>query len=222
MTGSNPDTLAAARQDLEGIEVIASDAGDAAAAKSLVDEVKDRHGRIDVLFVNAGISKPRPVEMADEALFDLHFNVNTRGPYFLIKAAANAMPDGGSIVLTSSIAHAMGLANTSVYAATKAALRSLGRTFAIELAPRNIRVNTISPGPIETPIWSKSGASVEQVKAMQEHVARELPLGRVGRPEEIAAAALFFASADSSFITGADLPVDWGLLDLGKLFLPKA
>ena len=221
-TGSNPDTLAAARRDLEGIEIVASDAGDAAAAKTLVDEVKNRYERIDVLFVNAGVAKPRPAEMVDEAAFDYQFNVNVRGPYFMIKAAVNAMPDGGSIVLTSSIAHAMGLPNTWVYAATKAALRSFGRTFATELAPRNIRVNTISPGPIETPIWSKSGASFEQIKMMKEHVAGKVPLGRVGRPEEIAAAALFFASDDSSFITGADLPVDGGTLDLGRPFLPEA
>lgn len=214
VTGSNPDTLAAARRDLEGIEIIASDAGDAAAAKALVDEVKKRHGRVDVLFVNAGVARRSPAEMTDEAVFDLQFNVNTRGPYFLIQAAVKAMPDGGSIILTSSISHAMGMPGMTVYAATKAALRSFGRTFATELAPRNVRVNTISPGPIETPIWGKLGASPSQIEAMKEQYVARIPLKRVGRPEEIAGAALFFASDDSSFTTGADLPVDGGMLDL--------
>jgi NAD(P)-dependent dehydrogenase (short-subunit alcohol dehydrogenase family) len=215
VTGSNPETLEAARRDLDDIEVIASDAGDPAAARSLVDEVKGRHGRIDVLFVNAGVAKTAPVDRGDEVFFDSQFNVNVRGPYFLIQHAARAMPDGASIILTSSIAHAKGMAGLSVYSATKAALRSFGRSFAAELAPRGIRVNVISPGPIETPIWGKMGVTAEKLGAMREHIASTIPLKRVGRPEEIAAAALFLASDESSFTTGTDLPVDGGRLDVG-------
>ncbi len=216
VTGSNPETLEGARNDLDGIEVIASDAGDPAAVAALVADVARRHGRIDVLYVNAGIARYAPFEQVDEAFFDKVFDVNTRGAFFLIKEVVKVMPDGGSIVLTSSIAHALGMPGLSVYSASKAALRSLGRAFAAELAPRNIRVNTISPGPIETPIWGKmTGGSAEQVSAMKDQMAATIPLKRVGRPEEVAAAALFLASGESSFMTGADLPVDGGRLDLG-------
>jgi NAD(P)-dependent dehydrogenase (short-subunit alcohol dehydrogenase family) len=215
VTGSNPETLAAARRDLEDIEVIASDAGDAVATKKLVAEMKKRHGRIDVLFVNAGVAKMAPAQMVDEAFFDFQFNVNTRGAYFLIKETAQVMPDGGSIVLTSSIAHAKGMAGLSVYSGSKAALRSFARTFAAELAPRNIRVNVISPGPIDTPIMGKMGMPADQMAAMREQFTAKIPLKRMGRSDEIATVALFFASSDSSFITGADLPVDGGMLDLG-------
>jgi NAD(P)-dependent dehydrogenase (short-subunit alcohol dehydrogenase family) len=211
VTGSNEQTLAAARRDMPGIEVIASDAGDPAAVRSLVNEVKQKYGYIDILFVNAGVAKPRPAQMVDEEFYDYHFDVNTRGAYFLIKEASQIMPDGGSIILTSSIAHFKGMAGQSVYSGSKAALRSFARTFAAELAPRNIRVNVISPGPIDTPILEKMGLPAEKLAAMQEHILASVPLKRKGRPEEIATVALFFASSDSSFITGVDLPVDGGM-----------
>ena len=173
-----------------------------------------------MLFVNAGISKMSPADKVDEAQFDAVFNVNTRGAFFIIKEAAEIMPDGSSIILTSSIAHAKGMAGLSIYSASKAAVRSFARTFAAELAPRNIRVNVISPGVIDTPILRKMGVPAEQIPAMHEQFASKVPLQRVGRPEEIASVALFFASSDSSYITGADLPVDGGCWTFGlKNFL---
>ncbi len=214
VTGSNPTTLEAARREMTGIEVIASDAGDPKAAKALVDEVKNRHGRIDVLFVNAGIAKFAPIEAIDEAFFDNQFNINVRGAYFLIKHAAPVMSDGGSIILTSSIAHRQGMAGASVYSASKAALRSFGRSLAVEFAPRKIRVNTISPGPIETPILGKVGLSPEQIAGFTESMIAQMPLKRMGRADEIAATALFLASDESSFTTAADLYVDGGLLEV--------
>ena len=215
VTGSNPETLEAARQELTGIEVVASDASDPAAAKALVEGVKARHGRLDVLFANAGVARMAPIPMVDEAFFDFTFNVNVRGVYFLLKYAAAVMQEGGSIILNSSIGAGRGTPGMSVYGASKAAVRSFGRNFAAELAPRGIRVNTISPGAIETPIWGKIGMSAEQMEGLQKRFATEIPLKRPGRGEEVAAAALFFASDASSFTTGADLPVDGGTLDIG-------
>jgi len=214
VTGSNPETLESARHNLPGIEVIGSDAGDSSATKVLISKVVARHGRIDVLFVNAGIARIAPSSMVDEALFDAQFNVNVRGPYFLIKHAVPVIPDGGSIVLTSSIAALQGRAGMTVYAATKAALRSFGRTFAAELAPRRIRVNTITPGPVATPIFGKLGLPAEQMGDAAENFRKRVPLKRWGLPEETASAALFLASDESSFTTGAELLVDGGTLEL--------
>jgi NAD(P)-dependent dehydrogenase (short-subunit alcohol dehydrogenase family) len=142
VTGSNPATLQVARENMPGIEVIASDAGDVAATKTLIENVKATYGRIDVLLVNAGISRINPISMVDQAFFDALFGINVRGAYFVMKHALEIMPDGGSIVLTASISGALGVAGQTVYGATKAAVRSFGRTFARELAPRRIRVNT--------------------------------------------------------------------------------
>ena len=214
VTGSNPKTLEAARHDLPGIDVMSSDAGDAAATKVLIDQVQSRYGRIDVLFVNAGIAKFAPSAMVDEAFFDTQFDINVRGAYFVIKHAAPVMADGGSIILTSSVSGVLGGGGQTVYGATKAAIRSFGRTFAAELAPRRIRVNTISPGPIETPIFGKVGLTAEQLAGFTESLMTTIPLKRVGQPEEIAAAALFFASDESSYTTGAELFVDGGMVDI--------
>ena len=215
VTGSNPKTLEAARAELPGIEVIASDAGDVAATKALIDAVKEKHGRIDVLFVNAGIAAFAPFEAVDEAFFDRQFGINVKGAFFALKYAAPVMPDGASIILTASVAASKGGANQTIYGATKAALRSFGRTFAGELAPRKIRVNTISPGPIATPIFDKIGdIPPEQAKAMIDGIIAQVPLGRVGQPEEIAAAALYFASDDSKFTTGTELFVDGGIAQI--------
>ena len=215
VTGSNPETLASARMDLPGIEVVAADAADVPGTKTLVERIVAEHGRLDVLFVNAGIARFAPSSEVDEAAFDLQFNINVRGAYFLIKHAAPVMSDGGSIVLTASVAGVQGgSGQTTVYAATKAALRSFGRTFAAELAPRRIRVNTVSPGPIETPIFGKVGIPAEQLAGMVESMTARIPLRRIGQANEVASAALFFASDDSSFTTGAELFVDGGMVDI--------
>ena len=192
------------------MEVIASDASDPQAAKILIDHVREKHGRIDILFVNAGIARVAPIEAVDEALFDKVFSVNLRGPYFLIKHALPVLSDGGSIILTSSAGAVKGMPGLSVYSATKAALHSLGLTLAAELAPRAIRVNTITPGPINTPIGAKMGLTAEQMAGFAQMIER-LPLRRPGQPEEIASAALYFASDESRFTTGTELRVDGGM-----------
>jgi NAD(P)-dependent dehydrogenase (short-subunit alcohol dehydrogenase family) len=214
VTGSSQASADAARTELPGVEAIVSDAADVAATRALVEQVTARHGRIDVLFVNAGIAKFAPIEAVDEALFDRQFDVNVKGAFFLIKHAVAAIPDGGAIILTSSVAGAGGgLGGSTIYGATKAAIRSLGRTVAKELLPRRIRVNTISPGPIVTPILDKGGLTPAQKDAFVEGAKTRIPLGRTGTPEEVAAAALYLA-ADATYTTGAELFVDGGLIDL--------
>jgi NAD(P)-dependent dehydrogenase (short-subunit alcohol dehydrogenase family) len=214
VTGSSQKSVDAAKNDLPGIEVLVSNAGDIAATKTLVDQVKAKHGRIDVLFVNAGIAKFAPIEHIDEAFFDNQFDVNVKGAFFLMKHAAPAIPDGGAIILTASVAGAAGgFGGGTVYGATKAALRSYGRTFARELTPRQIRVNTISPGPITTPIVDKGGFTPEQKEAFIKGASARVPLGRMGESDEVARVALYLA-ADATFTTGAELFVDGGLIDL--------
>jgi NAD(P)-dependent dehydrogenase (short-subunit alcohol dehydrogenase family) len=210
VTGFDPATLHAAQETMPEIEVIASDAADIAATKTLIENVKATYGRIDVLLVNAGISRFNPISMVDEAFFDALFSINVRGAYFVIKHAIEIMPDGGSIVLTSSVSGTLGVVGQTVYGATKAAVRSFGRSFARELAPRRIRVNTISPGMIETPIHAKAGEQPEQLAKL----AKFVPLKRLGHAEEVASAALFLVSEDASYITGGELFVDGGLVEL--------
>ena len=214
ITGSNPKTLEAARSELKGIDVIASDAGDSHATKTLVDAVVAKHGRIDILVANAGVAQFALVEAVDEAFFDKHYNINVKGAYFLIKHAVPVMPDGGAIILIASNAGSKGFPAASVYSSTKAALRSFGRSFAAELAPRRIRVNTISPGPIETPIMGKMEMPADQAAAMFASFTSMIPLKRMGHADEIATVAVFFASDDSSFVTGTELFVDGGMTDL--------
>ena len=214
VTGSSERSVDTAKARLLGIEVLVADAGNVAATKTLVDLVKAKHGRIDILFVNAGIAKFAPIEMIDEAFFDNQFNVNVKGAFLLIKHAIPFIPDGCAIILTASVAGASGgLGGSTVYGSTKAALRSFGRTIAKELTPRRIRVNTISPGPIVTPILDRGGLTPAQKDNFIEGAKTRIPLGRTGTVAEVAAAALYLA-ADATYTTGAELFVDGGLIDL--------
>lgn len=177
VTGSNPDGLEAARKALPGVEVVLSDQADPAASKALADDVAARHGRIDIAFVNAGIAIMGPLDQVSEEIFDRQFDVNVRGALFAAKAVAPHVPQGGAIIFTGSVSGSTG---NSVYSATKAAVRSFARTLGAELAPRGVRVNVVSPGPIETPIFGKSGLSQEQVEGFKSGITSRVPLARIG------------------------------------------
>jgi NAD(P)-dependent dehydrogenase (short-subunit alcohol dehydrogenase family) len=212
VTGRSEAGIAEARKQLpDDVEVLPSDAASLDDVQALARTLKTRAGRIDVLFVNAGIARFLPIESVTPQLFDEQFGVNVRGAYFTVQQILPLMSSGGSIVLTTSVAADLGMATTSVYSATKAALSSLARTLANELAPRGIRVNEVSPGPIATPIFGKMGVSAEQADGMKDMMQSLVPLKRLGTAEEVARAALFLASADSSFLLGAKVRIDGGL-----------
>lgn len=181
------------------------DASDLTALAALFEAVGNEAGRVDVLAVNAGLAEVATLDGISEDHFDRTFDLNVRALLFAAKAATAIMPDGGSIVLVGSIAGMIGTKGYGVYGATKAAVRSFARTWANELASRNIRVNVVAPGPTDTAMMA--GASDE----VRETVTKLVPLGRMARADEVASAALFLASDQSSFITGAELPVDGGM-----------
>lgn len=181
------------------------DASDVTALAAFFDSVRREAGRVDVLVVNAGLSEFAPLKTLTAEHFDRTFALNVRALLFATQAATAIMPAGGTIVLIGSIAAAIGTPGYGVYGASKAAVRSFARTWANELAPRNIRVNVVAPGPTDTAMMAATSAEV------REQLNRLIPLGRMARVEEVAAAALFLASDQSSFITGAELPVDGGM-----------
>lgn len=213
ITGAHAERLAQAAEQL-GVIGVQADARDVAAAKRGVEEASARLGGLDVVFLNAGIARFAPLDAVDEAMFDEHFGINVKGVLFAAQAAAPLMRDGGAIVVNTSVNNRMGMAGTLVYAATKAAARSLVRTLAGELAPRDIRVNAVSPGPVQTPIYGKLGLPEDQLKAIAGGLADKIALKRFGAPEEIARAALFLASPEAAFVTGAELVADGGWTDV--------
>jgi NAD(P)-dependent dehydrogenase (short-subunit alcohol dehydrogenase family) len=171
-------------------------------------------GTIDVVFVNAGIGYFAPIEASDEDFFDRQFAVNVKGAYFTIQKALPHMKPGSSIVINASTVVDMGMPNSSVYTATKAAVASLARSLALELAPRGIRLNIVNPGPVETPIFAKMGLDADTTKAMAAQIVSSVPQKRFAAPEEIARAVLFLASDEASFVHGASLSVDGGMAAL--------
>ena len=194
-----------------GILAVKSDVANLADLDRFYSTVAQKFGKIDVLFVNAGVAKFVPVQNADEAHYDEIFNINVKGAYFTIQKALAHLNDGASIVLNTSVAGIKGTANASVYSASKAALRSFSRTLTTELVERGIRINSVAPGPIETPIFGRVGLSKEQVDEFAQTILSSVPLKRFGQPEEVASAVAFLASSDASYITGVELHVDGGM-----------
>jgi len=212
-TGRNPETLAAARKELSRVaEVVQSDAGDPAQVRRLFEEVGRAQGRIDVLFLNAGIAKFAPLADSTEELFDETIQVNLKGPFVALPAALPFLRKGASVIVNTTVGTERALANTAVYSASKAALAALVRGAAVELAARGVRVNAVRPGPIKTPILGKLGMTAEAGEAFARGVAERVPLGRFGTADEVARAALFLASEDAAFVTGHELSVDGGFL----------
>jgi NAD(P)-dependent dehydrogenase (short-subunit alcohol dehydrogenase family) len=173
--------------------------------------VAKKFGKIDVLFVNAGVAKFAPFAQTTEALFDENFATNVKGAYFTIQKAIPHLNDGASIILNTSVAGIKGTEGASAYSATKAALRSMARTAGAELVGRGIRVNAVAPGPIVTPIFGRTGLPQEALDAFAKDINSKVPMKRFGQSEEVAGAVAFLASSDSSYITGEEIHVDGGL-----------
>jgi NAD(P)-dependent dehydrogenase (short-subunit alcohol dehydrogenase family) len=198
ITGRDARTLAEAAREIGG-EVLAlrSDSSNLEDLDGLFAAVEERFGRVDVLFVNAGVGKFAPLEATGEALFDQIMDINLKGAYFTVQKALPLMRDGASVILNASVVAHVGFPNSSGYSASKAALLSLARTLSSELVGRGIRVNAVSPGPVETPIFGKMGLAPESIDETKRGLSEHVPLKRMGRPEEIAKAVLFLASPDS-------------------------
>lgn len=192
------------------VTAIQGDASNLADLDRLYKEVATKKGKLDVLFANAGFVEPKPTPAVSPEHYDKTFDTNARGVFFAVQKALPLMKDGGSIIVTGSGVWQKGIPIYATYGATKAALRSFVRTWTADLAGKGIRANMLSPGPTETPILK--GQFGENTDAVKERFKTTIPIGRMGKPEEIAAAAVFLASDESSFITGIDLPVDGGLV----------
>ena len=215
VTGRNQDALDLAVAELgDRATGFRCDVANLDDLDRLFAQVQKQFGRIDVLFANAGIAPFLPFEEVTEDHFDQLFSINVRGLFFTVQKALPLLSENASIILNASVVAQSGLRNTSVYSATKAAVRSLGRTLAAELSPRGIRINVVSPGLTQTPLVGKLGLSKDQLEAFGAQMVQQTPLGRPGKPEEIAATAAFLASEDASYFTGADLVADGGLIQV--------
>ncbi len=188
--------------------------GTAAAARELANALEAAGIRLDAVFVNAGVAKFASLAEADEALWDLIFDSNVKGVFFQLQALAPLLNQGASIVLNGSINAHIGMPNTAIYGASKAALISLAKTLSAELLPRGIRVNVVSPGPVTTPLYGKLGLDSDQLAAAAESIRAQVPAGRFGEPKEVAATVLHLASSESAFIVGTEIVIDGGMSQL--------
>lgn len=190
-------------------EIIVADLTDLAQTEKFITAAGEKFGKIDVLYLNAGVAHFRPLDQVDEEHFDSQFNLNVRSLLFSVKYALPFLQHGSSVLLTSSVVNQIGMLNSSVYAATKAAVRSIAQTLAAELVERGIRVNAISPGPIETPIFSKMNLPETELQATAEGILSQIPLKRFGTSEEVA--SLVVQIAGNGFINGQELVIDGGM-----------
>src|SRR5213080_4629072 len=206
-----PETAAAVKEIDRNVTGIQGDVSNLGELDRLFAQVEREKGRLDVVFANAGIAQYAPLGKITEEHYDSIFDVNVKGLLFTVQKALPLMPDGGSIILNASIVASKGLPANSVYSATKAAVRSFARTWTTDLKDRRIRVNAVSPGPIDTPGLNDLVASTETGRERIKMLSNTVPLGRLGKPEEIAKAVVFLASDDSSYVTGTELFVDGGM-----------
>jgi NAD(P)-dependent dehydrogenase (short-subunit alcohol dehydrogenase family) len=214
ITGRRKDALDRAVAEIgRNVTAVQGDVASLSDIDRLYEAIQKRYRKIDVIFANAGIAQLAPLDTVDETFYDLHFDANVKGVFFTVQKGLPLLNDGGAIILTGSIADVKGFPSISVYSATKSAIRSFARTWTNELRERRIRVNTISPGHIDTPIfdtWQQGDALIK----MKEELVKNVPLGRMGDPDDIAKAVSFLASDDASYITGIELYVDGGVAQI--------
>ena len=193
---------------------VRADAGDLPAAKALASKLISEGVTLDAVFINAGIAKMAPFADVTEAIWDQTFDTNVKGAYFQIQALLPLLNAGASIVINGSINAHIGMPNTTVYAASKAALISLAKTLSAELLPRGVRVNVVSPGPVSTPLYGKLGLDAATLEATAAQIQNQIPLGRFGTPSEIASTVLHLSASESAFIVGTEIIVDGGMSQL--------
>lgn len=211
ITGRDSEKVKQSADEL-GAKGIVADVKDLSAIDNLVTQVESEFGKVDILFVNAGIFQPAPVGQISEEMFDHQMGINFKGALFTTEKFLPILNDGASIINLSSVNAYTGMPNTAVYAASKAAMNSYTRTAATELAPRKIRVNSVNPGPVSTPIFGKTGMPEEQLNGFAQAMQDRIPLKRFGQPEDIARLVTFLASDESSFITGSEYNIDGGII----------
>jgi NAD(P)-dependent dehydrogenase (short-subunit alcohol dehydrogenase family) len=210
ITGRKPEAVEQAVKSLgNNVDSFIADQGKISDSAKLAAYVRDRYGKVDILFVNAGIGSFAPVGLITEQAFDDVMNINLKGAFFTVQHLLPYVNEGGAIILLSSVNAFAGMPGTAVYSASKAGLNSLGRTLSRELAAKKIRVNIVNPGPVETPILEKSGIAKEEINF--DLIGEKVPTGRIGQPEEVAKLVSFLASDDASFITGSEYNVDGGI-----------
>ena len=215
ITGRSDITLKAAQRELgPDALVIKADVSRVPEITTAMDQIKKKFGRIDALFVNAGIGRFVPFEEVTEEFFDETMATNLKGAFFTVQKAAPLLSHGAAVVLNASINAHMGMPNTTVYGASKAAVINLAKTLSADLLKRGVRVNVVSPGPVATPILDRMGLPEEQTRQTKEWITEQVPLKRFGHPDEIAAAVLYLSSSDSGFVVGTELVVDGGMIGL--------
>ncbi|MAQ75245.1 MAG: short-chain dehydrogenase [Aquimarina sp.] len=212
LSGRRKEALEEVAKDLEGdFIIVTADVAVEGDNARLIKNAVDAYGKIDILFLNAGIAPPTPTHEISADHYDQVFNINVKGPILAVKEALPYINDGGTILFTNSVVTQKGFDGLGVYSASKGALRAYQRVLTSEVKSRGIRVNSIAPGPIDTPIYGKMGLPKEVVEEMGKGFAQQVPLGRFGSSEEVASAALFLASDDASYINGIEIEVDGGL-----------